>query len=448
MKGLRPAGLLGALIALSGCDAPAPPNVLLITVDTLRADRLGAFGNPDAPSPAIDALLRTSASFRTALVPRGQTWPTLASVLSSRYPVTHGVRRNGQRPDPDLPTLGTHLSAAGWDCAAVLGNSAKAEWPGFETTWDLRDRDEEVQRQAIRWLRRERSGPFLLWVHYFGPHRPYDPPASLRERYDPFYDGTFDGSIERMREITANRIDLAPEDLRQMLARYDGEVTSVDRLVGRLLGALREIGEEERTIVVFTSDHGEELYERNHYFSHSASIYDTVLRVPLAFRWPGAIEPAWKAGGIAEVVDVTPTVTGLLGLEALPGSEGKDLGPVLRGEPLDPERRSFAELEDRVVSLRSMRHRYVHNPTGFGFPLRDVEGAVIPIAPRELYDHRDDAGERVNLAEEEPGVVRELEAAVAEWQRAHDWDAAGERHRRREVPEDLKRSLEALGYVR
>jgi hypothetical protein len=253
-----------------------------------------------------------------------------------------------------------------------------------------------VHRAAADWLRANSTGKFFLWVHYFAPHRPFQPPARLARRFDAGYEGPIDGSIAQMNYLMENRIELAPEDLAYMISLYDGEILSVDRRVEHLLATVRELGLDRETLVVFTSDHGEELYERNHYFSHSASIYDTVLKAPLLFRWPGVIpEGRWR-GGVVESIDIAPTILDLAGIEAPPQFEGQSLARWIRSgsEPSEPAL-AFSEIEDRVVSVRSRDYRFIHNPTGFAFPITsESPGAVYPFAAEELYLHRNDPLER------------------------------------------------------
>jgi arylsulfatase A-like enzyme len=199
-----------------------------------------------------------------------------------------------------------------------------------------------------------------------------------------------------------------------------------------------------------TADHGEDLYERNYYFSHSASVYDSSLRIPLIFRWSGHLPPRAERRGIVEAIDVAPTILELAGCEPLPGAAGFSLAAQLRsGQLAESDRCAFGELEDRVVTLRDREHRFVYNPTDFDFPVGGEKwpDAVYPIEARELYRLREDPQERRNVAAEEPAVAAELERRVRDWQAEHLWEESSRRHAQRGVPEELRRSLEALGYV-
>jgi arylsulfatase A-like enzyme len=449
MRIARLAMALAALATLSCARPPGPPSILLITVDTLRPDHLGSWGRPGPTSPALDALARQGTVWPSVQAPRGQTWPTLASILSSRYPVEHGVRKNGQAPSPDLPTLTGALRERGYVCGAFLSNSGQAGWPDFDVVEDLRDRDATLLARAKGWLRARADRRFFLWIHFFAPHRPFEPSPVLAERFDPGYRGPIDGSIEQMRAITASGIDPAPDDLAHMIALYDAEIRGLDRHVRDLLAALDELGLTGRTLVAFTADHGEELYERNRYFSHSASIYDTVLRLPLVLCWPGHVPAGRLVPGIAEAIDIAPTLLDVAGLPIPPDMRGRSLRAVMEGQAApDRSHAAFAELEDRVVSVRTERWRYIHNPDGHAFPMEGGEtGMLYPIAERELYDHVLDPGERHNLAGESPEVVAEFAAIVGDWMAAHDWEEASRRHAERAIPDDVRESLEAIGYL-
>lgn len=426
---------------------PEPPSLLLVTIDTLRADHLGAYGYAAGTSPAIDRLFAEGTGFPTVLVPRGQTWPTLASLLTSQYPVTHGVRRNGLHLEEGAVTLGHVLSEEGWRCAAMLAHSRFAGWPGFTTVVGRPGEDVPLARAAAEWIRVNASRRFFLWVHLFAPHRPYDPPRPLAERFDPGYRGPVDGSTEQIEALHVEQRRLEGADRRHLVALYDGEIRFVDRLVGDLLAELAEAGIEERTLVVFTADHGEELGERSFYLSHSASVYDCVLRAPLLFRWPGRIPEGRWVEGIAETIDVAPTILELVGVRAPEAFRGTSLAAAVRGQTgTTGKTAAFSELEDRAITVRTPEWRYVHNPDGVDFPLR--EGSSVPIGCEELFALGPDPGETANVVAGRAGEAARLREAILRWQERHDWEEASRRFRDREVPERVREELEALGYVR
>jgi arylsulfatase A-like enzyme len=437
---------LAVALALWGEQRSPRPNVVLITVDTLRSDRLGAYGEPSGTSPAVDRLVASGTAFRRLIVPRGQTWPTLASIQTSRYPVTHGVRRNGQTLPTSFLTLAEVLRDAGYEAAAFLANAGPAGWRGFDPLVDRRGDDGGVHADATAWMRHRAKQRFFLWIHYFGPHRPLDPALALVNRVDPGYEGPIDGSVGQMQEISAGRLPLGDADLRHLKAMYDAEIREVDRRILDLLRTIDDLGITDRTLVVLTADHGEELLDHNGYYGHSASIYDSVLRAPLVVRLPDAVPAGRWRSEIVEALDLAPTILEFAGVRVPAEFEGVSLAPGIRDARwVSGDRFAVSELEDRVVSLRTSRYRYVYNPSDFDFPLVD-EGALVPIAARELYDHADDPAERRDVSADRADVCEELERSVRRWMETHEWDAASERHAAREIPAEMAEVLRSLGY--
>ncbi|MDP6529661.1 MAG: sulfatase [Gemmatimonadota bacterium] len=449
--GRTPGVLAVALLLLVGgaCSRKPSPGVVLITVDTLRASHLGCYGSARPTSPAMDALAASGVTFRDTFAPRAQTWPTLATVLTSLHPVTHGVRRNGQALEDGAQTIAEVLAKRGYDCASFLSNSGKAEWPGFSVSFDMRDQDASLATQAAGWLRARQGGNFFLWIHLFGPHRPFQPPVPLTPLFDRGYDGPIDGSIEQMDRITAERRELPETDLHHLIARYDAEIVAVDRLIGRLLETLQETGLDDNTLVVLASDHGEDLYQRNFYINHSASIYDSSLRIPLMLRWPGKVPAGRIAPGIVEALDIAPTVLDYLGISAPDAWEGVSLRGLAEGSPgARGKAAAFSELENRVLSVRTESHRFVSNPSGFAYRVGRTEPpAWIRFGERELFLIEEDPEELVNHAGELPEMEDELEARLRVWCADHDWEERARTHETRHVPEEIRRSLEAIGYV-
>ena len=343
--------------------APATRNLLLITVDTLRADRVGAYGYRSARTPAIDALAARGARFDSAFSSAPITLTSHATIMTGRYPPGHGARHNGMRLDPAVPTIADALRQAGFATAAFV-----AAFPldrrfgltkGFQTYSDRMPRGAQgrlaseraghlVADEAIAWLDDHRAGPFFLWVHLFEPHAPYGDPS----------------------------------DHRPVGERYDDEVAEADRQVARLVEALGK--ESASTLIAVASDHGEAFGEHGE-ISHSVFVYDTTLRVPVVIVGPG-IAPSVIHGAVG-LVDLAPTLVGQLGPIKF-DSDGIDLRAALAGgEPAARElyAESFAPLLDLGWSpLRAFRAgdlKYIAAPTP------------------ELYRVSVDAASRQNLAE-------------------------------------------------
>jgi Flp pilus assembly protein TadD len=398
--------LVLAAVACRGSDRNTEParRVLLITIDTLRADHVGVYGGRMARTPTLDGLARDGALFERAWAPTPITLPSHASLLSGHYPPVHGARHNGIAMGGTVETLATRFKQAGFATAAFVSafpldhrfglargfDVYDDELPRNETGRPLNERPgAETVNRAIAWLDARGESRVFLWVHLFEPHAPYGAPES----------GT---SVE---------------------ARYADEVATADREVGRLLGAFGEGAKD--TLVVATADHGEAFGEHGE-TGHSIFVYDTTLRVPLLMRGPG-IRPGTRVAADVSLVDVPATIAALASLEAL-GAEGRSLVPALKGGATDPRpiyAESFAPFFDfGWAGLRAVR---------------DGNWKYIAAPRPELYDTARDAAEATNLVEAENERARPLEAAVSRW--------SGAGPSLPSVPADVAARLGALGYV-
>ncbi|MCH2170931.1 sulfatase-like hydrolase/transferase [Myxococcota bacterium] len=402
------------------------PNVLLISIDTLRADHLSAYGYQRATSPHIDALARQGVMFARAFAPRAETWPSMTSVLTSLYPHQHGVRSNGVRLAAEILTLPELLGEEGYTTAAFLTNMKGAPHRGFnELAFSkTKIRDWGVAALARNWLRERADEPFFAWVHYIAPHRPYAPPERFAEAFVPEYSGDLDGTFETLAPVTLEQRSLSEEDLSHVTALYDAEVAFVDSLVGELLAEIDSLGLTERTLVILLSDHGEELYEHNAYFYHSCSIYDSTLHIPLLMRWPGHLPANRRVDSVVEAIDVAPTIFDLLGRSRPDGFQGRSLLSLVNQDPASAseatQRMALAENGTEIRSLRSARWRYVENPRNAVPDCRpyrstwnsDREPQRYEIAARELFDLSSAGGEQRNVIDRYPEVARRFSAQL------------------------------------
>jgi arylsulfatase A-like enzyme len=455
---------LGWLLVLAqalwlGCSAGEPPrakHLLLVTVDTLRADRLGCYGGPNRPSPAIDALAQEGVRFARAFVPRAMTLPSMTSFFTSRYLEEHGVLDNRMVVGEDQVLLAEHLAAAGfraraWNASRVLAPERAHIEQGFAPGAYQHLADEaELTARAGRFLREEfgKEGQReFVWVHYMRPHRPYRPPPPFDRRFvDPGYRGRQDGSSANLDRIYVEREALSPEDRRQIEAIYDGTVAWVDSLVKELLAALDASGAARDTLVVFAADHGEDLYSHNFYYYHANSVYRSSTQIPLVFRQPGAVRAGAVVEGFAESVDLVPTVLRWLGVEPLAGAEkwrGIDLAAWLAPGAVaeTPREFSVSQWNDQIYAIRGRRWLYVHNP-GKVSPDGPPAAGAYPVAEQELYDLEADPDEQVNVVAAHPEEARRLRAALELW---HGRLARG----KAAVADSDERmaELEALGYI-
>ncbi len=395
-----------------GCASGDPPNLVLLSVDTLRADHLSSYGYPRPTTPHTDALAAAGVRFDQAIATRGETWPSLVSLMTSTLPSVNGVTGNGSVFQGHIPTLAGVLGRCGYETSAFLTNMLSATHPGFESVHRYReeDRDANAAREAAAWLTAPRERPFFLWLHLMGPHAPYTPAERHAERFRDGNPGDLDAELSTLRRIQLERRALTDAELAHLVGLYDGEVAQADAHVGDVLAALEQSGHAEHTLVILTADHGEDLYERNFYIGHSMSVYSSVLRVPLLLRGPGVAPAGAVALDVVSLLDVAPTALALLGIEAEKGFAGRALLGPGGLEPVTGV--AFAEMQPRqVYSIRTRRWHYIWNP---GFPgASEAAQREYPIAAEELYDLQSDPGERRNVVDREPGVAARLRARLA-----------------------------------
>ena len=361
----------------AACRDNAPPstsarNLVLITIDTLRADRVGAYGDSSARTPTIDDLARNGALFTQAFAVAPITLTSHASIMTGRYPPGHGARHNGMRVVAEVPTLAETLARAGFTTGAFVGafplDRRFGLQRGFATYGDRMPAGEpgrpanerpgrQVADEAIGWLDQNRASRFFLWVHFFDPHAPYGD----------------------------------ARDGRPVAVRYADEVAEADMQMRRVLDAIGET--RTSTLIAVTGDHGEAFGEHGE-VAHSVFVYDTTLRVPLVLSGPGV--PQRQLDAPVSHVDLPSTLLHLLGLPAM-DTDGIDLVPVLSGQPASP-RELYAETFAPLLD--------------FGWsPLRSIraEGWKFIEAPKpELYAVRQDSGERQDLASTDAARVATL----------------------------------------
>jgi arylsulfatase A-like enzyme/tetratricopeptide (TPR) repeat protein len=380
--------LVGAAVVLASCRhqaaGPAPaarPNVLFVTIDTLRADRVGCYGHAAAATPTLDGLAARGVRFETAVAHVPLTGPSHACLLTGLTPLGHGFRDNGGFVlAPGVKTAAEDFRAAGYRTAAFVSGFPLDRRFGFDRGFDTYDdhlpqgndrrRTPYVERFAdattdavLRWLAAPSGTPFFLWVHYYDPHAPYEPPGALAERF--------------------------------RAAPYDGEIAFVDSQLARLLRALEERGALARTVVLVTADHGEGLGEHGE-ATHGLFLYDAMIRVPWILAGPG-IAAGRVASTVARGIDVLPTLLDLAGLRAARAVEGRSLRPAVDGR----------EMSDAPAYAESL---YAEREFGWAplFAWRTARFKLIEAPRPELYDLERDPGETANRFGEQAARVEEL----------------------------------------
>ena len=389
---------------------PAPrPNVVLVSLDTLRPDHLGCYGYERDTSPRIDALAAESSLFTRASCQAPWTLPSHMSLFTSMMPSRNRVEDINQRLPEGPVTLAQALRQAGYQTAGLVNDAQmKAHW-GFDRGFDTwrefavntpAGNCENITDQALEWLKDSPSKPFFLFLHYYDPHDPYDPPPRFRRKFDAELFGQAAHKIVWQHRYPAKDID-NPRLMEEIKAAYDGEIAWLDEQIGRLIRAL-----PPNTIVVLFSDHGE-AFEEHGWMTHGASLYEEEVRVLLLFQVPGEYGDAGRIDRRVRLLDVAPTLASLCGVNPGPDWQGRDLTPVLRGEKLDPAP-VYAEtkrlIEGRILKMvQRGEWKLIHS-------LFD--------ANTELYRLPD---EHTNRATEQPRRTERMLKTVREWMELEDY---------------------------
>ncbi|HEV2064888.1 MAG TPA: sulfatase-like hydrolase/transferase, partial [Thermoanaerobaculia bacterium] len=415
-RAAAPLSYLALLLFFPACSRrpsvfPGAP-VIVISVDTLRADHLPAYGATQVETPNLGALQRDSVVFDNAVTQVPLTLPSHVSLFTGLLPFQHGVRDNlGYRLSSALPTLASVLRSRGYTTGGAVSAIVLEHGTGIAKGFDFYDDEIEIREAGEPMGRVQRSGfqterilqewiagvprskPFLAFLHLYEPHSPYEPPEPFRSRY--------------------------------ASSPYDGEVATADAIVGRFLEFLKRRGIYERSCVVFLSDHGEALGEHGE-DEHGILLYRATVQVPLFLKLPGSVHGGRRRSAPAQLTDVLPTLLSLLGEKPLPGLAGVPLWPE---RPEDPARSVYSEtLYPRLhfgwsdlASLTDARYQYIEGPRP------------------ELYDWKNDPRELQNLAPGLPQPFRTMRIALERWNRPFQAPGASD-------PETVKK-LASLGYI-
>ncbi len=437
-------------------------NVVLITVDTLRADALSPYGGPRGRTPAAERLAREGLLFENAFCPMPQTRPSHASILTSQQPREHGVLNNATALGPQALTLTEVLKSHGYQTAGLVSVKLMDPSSGASQGFDefsapeagaARTADETVT-EALRYLDRVKASgsPFFLWLHLFDPHMPYAPPEQFRSVPDdgsPALEAEF--SWPRLRELARQSDGALPQAvLAQGKRLYQGEVSFQDHWIGQFLEHLDVTGLTERTLLVLTADHGE-CFEHGVFFEHTDCLYDAAMRVPLILRFPGRLPAGIRDPRLVESVDIAPSVLDLVGLGAVGSFRGRSLVNGGKRDATFFERPLYHEeaarnRPGRNEDIRSVGGQSVLpvHPERDWLAVRTLEWKLVSLGDEdELYRVAADPAEAQNLIRDRGGVAAELRQALRAWRARHPVELDRSR-----INEDLRETLRSLGYVR
>ena len=453
----RSLGLLLSLVAAS-CGAGTPtgrasershraPNVLLVVVDTLRADHLGCYGYGRETSPRIDQLASEGVRYERALSQAPWTTPSVASLMTSLYPTATGIGSEREVLADELVLLPELLAAAGYRTGAVISHTfCSARW-NFDQGFDWFDQSnigghavvtsEGVTARALEFIDQVDGAPFLLWAHYFDPHFFYvehadfafdGPEASGSGGVSEDYDGPVKPGVQYT-ELLNLRDELTPADYAELMRIYDSEIAHTDRWIGALLDGLRERGLFDDTLVVLTGDHGEEFGDHGD-LGHARTLYSELINVPLIVKYPAEFPAGPEPGAVVRehvaLLDIFPTVLEVTDVPLRGVIEGRSL-------------LSKAPGEARAIVSETARRGGVRSLVRDGHKLiRRVQDDAY-----ELYDLERDPLESEDLAATSPEQVAVLKDALEAWERATLARTAAQLELSGEDLEELRK----LGYA-
>ncbi len=440
------------------------PNVLIYLIDTLRADHLGVYGYPRPTSPEIDRFAADGVLFENAQAQSSWTRPTVVSLLTGLRPRAHGVNRRQDAVPAGIDTLAELLAADGYQTAGFVTNgNAGPNFgldQGFEQFRHLLESADTRERHRLSdhlnlwlfdWLENQRSEdrPFFLYAHASDPHAPYTPPEPFRRRFAPGVDPAI-GDLENVRAVFQGGRPPGETTRQDLVDLYDAEIAFNDHHFGRLIERLKELGLYESTLIILVADHGEEFLDHGGW-EHGITLYGEQLHVPLILKLPGGRFAGTRIAATVGQVDVVPTILELLSIAPPPALDGTNLLAAAAGlgaeglgaEGLGAEagtgnRASLAYLALAERDLRSVNRRcwkliLDQSPSPRGQPL-------------ELYRLDADRGETADLGAERPFERELLSQILRRWEvdLARGAGTAGEQV---EIPDELRRQLEALGYL-
>ena len=477
------------LVLFLGCEENArrpSTNVILISIDSLRADHLLSYGYFRSTSPNLDRIAREGALFENAIAESSWTLPTHVSMLTGLSSFVHGVERDETRLAENVPTLASQLRAQGYRTKGIYSGPYLHPIYGFAAGFDeyegvfgktaLDDMSSEpessksaatlkatkeanrlahrtitsaaITENALEFISRDSDDPFFLFLHYFDVHYDYIPPESLWRKFDPDYDGDLSG--ESFMDNPGLHASMSRRDLDHLIALYDAEILFTDQHIGNLLDALDRSGLTERTLLVVTSDHGEEFFEHGGK-GHRRTLFDEVLKVPLLFRLPGRIPAGLRIERQVRHIDLMPTIQSLLGVALETPMSGTGVASWLAGEAGDagdavPEAVSRLVHGENVyvwVSVRTAGYKYLVN--------------LRPDRRREvLYDLARDPQEQEPVGsrfvqgteslDELDGLRDVLATAESRGTTLRD-TFGGAASDRVDVPDEVEKRLRSLGYI-
>jgi arylsulfatase A-like enzyme len=441
------------LLACGGGEEPLVDSILLVTIDTCRADRIGCYGNASALTPTLDRLASEGVLFSSCITQVPSTLSSHATILTSLYPRVHGIPRNGFALPKDVRTVTQILTEKGFRTAAFVGAFPLHHSFGldrgfsvFDDTTDVNPLGGEMERpasdvteKAAAWLRAVGGRPFFAWVHYFDPHWPYIPPHPFAAARRPPSSRFSPGSLADANAIRLGLAAFHDVDREVFFAAYDGEIAFLDRCLARLLESIPD-ERRERLLVLVVGDHGESFGRHGYYFDHGKFLWSDALEVPLILHGPSVFPQPRIETATVRLLDLAPTILEAAGIRRPRDYRGESLvaaarGPI-EGRPALSEASKPWSVEAAGAYPNELKARSIHHGRW--------KLILTPYADkRELYDWHADPGETRNLIDQEPEIAERLERELRE---QGGGDASGFRSQDLTAEDEVRKKLKALGY--
>lgn len=427
-------------------NKPRDFNVLLITVDALRQDHLGCYGYKVDTSPNIDKFAKDGVLFKQAISQASFTASSFPSIMTSTYPDTHKVREWGDSLDSSLLTLAQALKNMNYYGGVICAHNFFISLLGLERGFDTLNTGidlsaGEITKQAVLWLERNKSKRFFLWLHYFDPHEPYDPPAHIKKEMNIGSRKRNDREVPILKNdpedrdirgglggISSYAIVEGRKDMGYYISLYDGEIRYADEQIGVLLNKLKDLKLYGRTLIIITADHGESMGEHDLFFTHGVFLYDPLLKVPLIIGGP-SIPKGKVVTQQVQLIDIMPTVLSFLKIKARSGMEGSSLLPLIFNKNSNNHKYAFSEVSGNLKSIRTSDWKLIYDSGADKY---------------ELYNLKTDPAEKNNLAGKEKGKFKFLKERLEKWSNRSKPNAM---LLRKQIKDQEKDRLRGLGYL-
>lgn len=412
------------------------PNIILISIDTLRADHVHGYGYERQTTPFLDSLIRRGTSFSNAISSAPWTLPSHLSLFTSLYPHTHGVVNDQLALNDDVVTLPMLLQRAGYQTGGFASCLYLFPGYGFDRGFDYYIEKNifpapVLGKEAMDWLLQTKPGNFFLFLHFYDVHPPHDPQEKYVKMFESSYDGTFSGDTESLLKVREGELVFSDEDRRHLKVLYDAEIRQLDESLATLMNAFDAAGYLDNTLLVVFSDHGEEFFDHGGVL-HSRTLYDELIKVPLIVVGPG-IPAGKRIDEEVQLIDVLPLILDACHIKPPRGIEGESLLPLISGTAINWKQIAFAEAdkdnakEDIKRAMRTNNYKFYYDRlTG----------------EEDLFDLSLDPAETKSVLEENPDMAKMYRDQLRLWMNTKRGNP-----KKISFTENEKELLRALGYL-